>query len=138
MAPLHVANAALEDTTDPQWRAYFTLCVNCYADLFGAFRVAEGIVRSLLSIALRKGAMSGAEAQGFMQRVYAKGLSHEMVGKANTATFVVDLKLAMTDRPAAKLEILAELFDNLSLFDEFIDANPPEIGTGVSMPVDSV
>jgi len=37
---LHIANGAVRDTRDPQWRAYFLLCVTCYTDLYGAFRVA--------------------------------------------------------------------------------------------------
>ncbi|KAB5518105.1 hypothetical protein GE09DRAFT_915955, partial [Coniochaeta sp. 2T2.1] len=53
-ALLYVANAALEDAEDSQWRSYFNLCLTSYAELFGTFRMAEGIVRSLLYIALRK------------------------------------------------------------------------------------
>lgn len=124
MALLYVANAALEDVNDPQWRAYFNLCVTSYADLFGTFRVPEGIVRSLLSIALRKGMISGEEAQGALERVTAKkGRSYPVV-KPTSSGFVVDLNLAVTDREGAQLEPLNELFDILRLFNEFID---PEV-----------
>jgi hypothetical protein len=125
MALLHVANAALQDTTDPQSKAYFRLCVNCYGDLFMAFRVAEGIVRSLLSIALRKGAMTGAEAQALLQRVRGNGPRYQNL-KTITATFVVDLNLAVTDREGAQVESLADMFDNLRLFDEFIYTDESE------------
>ncbi len=123
MALLYVANAALEDVNDPQWRAYFNLCLTSYADLFGSFRVAEGIVRSLLSIALRKGMMSGEEVQAALQRVNAKGRRYP-VAKPTTSGFVVDLNLAVTDRERAQLEPLNELFDTMRLFNEFID---PEV-----------
>ncbi|KAH8904140.1 hypothetical protein BR93DRAFT_169665 [Coniochaeta sp. PMI_546] len=124
MALLYVANAALEDINDTQWRAYFNLCVTSYADLFGTFRVPEGIVRSLLSIALRKGMMSGEEAQGALERVAAKKGRPYPVVKPTSSGFVVDLNLAVTDREGAQLEPLNELFDSLRLFNEFID---PEV-----------
>ena len=134
MALLYVANAALEDMDDPQWRSYFTLCLNCYADLFGTFRVAGGIVRSLLSIALRKGMMDGSEAQTLLQRVNDKSGDYETL-KSISSGFVVDLNLAVTDRNAAQLEPLAELFDNLRLFHEFIDTEVPDAPGGIDSPL---
>lgn len=124
MALLDVANAALEDTSDAQWRAYFGLCVNCYADLFGAFPVAEGIVRSLLSMGLRDSTISAPEAQSFLHRVRSRGL-HPSYLNPTTSTMVVDLKLATTDRNAAQLKAMADMFDSLTLFDQFIH-NPEE------------
>ncbi|OIW25547.1 hypothetical protein CONLIGDRAFT_621354 [Coniochaeta ligniaria NRRL 30616] len=124
MALLYVANAALEDINDPQWRAYFNLCLTSYGELFGSFRVAEGIVRSLLSIALRKGMMSGEEVQAALQRVNARKGRRDPVVKPTTSGFVVDLNLAVTDREGAQLEPLNELFDTMRLFNEFID---PEV-----------
>lgn len=135
MALLYVANAALEDISDPHWRAYFTLCLNCYADLFGTFRVAGGIVRSLLSMALRKGMMNGGEAQALLQRVSNKGRDYEIL-TATSSGFVVDLNLAVTDRNAAQLEPLTELFDSLRLFHEFIHAEVPDGPLGGADPPD--
>jgi hypothetical protein len=118
VALLHVANAVLHDTRDSQWRAYFNLCVDSYADLFGAFRVAEGIVRGLLSVALRQGIVSGVEAQAYLSRVHANGVHHTSLENIS-ASFVVDLKLAVMDHDAAQLDTLAKNFDDLALFDEF-------------------
>lgn len=123
MALLYVANAALEDISDPQWRAYFNLCVTSYGDLFGSFRVVERIVRGLLSIALRKGIMSGAEASSVLERVSAKKNRPSPAVNATGSGLVVDLNLAITDRDGAQLAPLDELFDTLSLFNDFIDAD---------------
>ncbi|KAB5528009.1 hypothetical protein GE09DRAFT_975620 [Coniochaeta sp. 2T2.1] len=122
MALLYVANAALEDVNDPQWRPYFNLCVTSYGDLFGTFRVAEGIVRSLFYIALRKNMMTLPEVHAALQRLASKkGAS---APSPTTSGFVVDLNLAVTDREGAQLEPLNELFDDLRLFNEFMDIGP--------------
>lgn len=133
VALLCVANAVLQDTQDPQWRPYFMLCVNSYSDLFGAFRVAEGIIRDLLSIAVAQGSMGGAEARALAQSVQARGIHHTDIGRISTS-FVVDLELAMTDRDAAQLKILSENFDDLTLFDEFLAADPIEVGKSLQLP----
>lgn len=131
MALLYVANAALEDAKDPQWRAYFNLCLTSYAELFGSFCVTEGIVRSLLSIALRKSMMSGEEVQAALHRLKTKRSRRHPVLKPTSSGFVVDLDLAVTDREGAQLEPLNELFDTMRLFNEFIDpevTEPPSAG----------
>lgn len=128
MALLYVANAALEDARDPQWRAYFNLCLTSYAELFGSFSVTEGIVRSLLSIALRKSMMSGEEVQAALHRLKTKiGRRRHPVLKPTSSGFVVDLDLAVTDREGAQLEPLNELFDTMRLFNEFIDPDVSEM-----------
>jgi plasmid stability protein len=122
MAPLYVANAALHNTHDPRWREYFMICVDSYADLLGAFRVAAGIVKSLLAIAIRHGAMSAAEARIILNQVLTKGTHHADVDDI-TAAFVVDLDLAVTQPFAARLKALAGKFDDITLFDEFTTAS---------------
>ncbi|PWI64680.1 hypothetical protein PCL_08689 [Purpureocillium lilacinum] len=120
VALLHVANAVMQDTKDPQWRAYFMLCMNSYADLCGAFRVVEGIVTSLLSIALRLRITNASEARALVARVHAKG-GHDTDTQRITASFVIDLDLAVTDRQGAQLESLYQSFDDLTLFQEFTE-----------------
>jgi hypothetical protein len=143
MALLYVANAALEDISDPQWRAYFNLCVTSYGDLFGSFHVVEGIVRSLLSIALRKGMMSGTEASSILARATAKKSRTYPVVKLKSSGFVVDLNLAVTDRDGAQLAPLDELFDTLCLFNDFINTDvtpesPDVAGADSDVVVDGV
>jgi hypothetical protein len=140
MALLYVANAALEDVSDPQWRAYFNLCVTSYGELYGNFRVAEGIIRSLLTIALCKGMMGGAEAVAILERVMApKSRVALPVAKLGSGAggFVVDLNLAMTDRDGAQLVPLDELFDTLCLFNDFIETeatDEPLVSMGGAVP----
>jgi len=130
MALLHVANAALHNTSDPRWREYFMICVDSYAELLGAFRVAAGIVKSLLAIAIRRSAISVVDARTILNQVLTKRTHHANVNDI-TATFVVDLDLAVTQPFAARLEALAGRFDEVTLFEDFITASvSPEMPDG--------
>ncbi|KAK7985506.1 hypothetical protein PG996_005254 [Apiospora saccharicola] len=121
VALLYVGNAALEDSRDPQWRQYLDICVGGYADLYGAFRVAGGIAKSLLSLAVYRGLITMVEAQALLSSVHANGTHHISVEHITT-TFVVDLNTAVSDRGAALLEQLADNFDGLAIFEEFTSA----------------
>ncbi len=122
-ALLHVANAVLQDTADPEWHDYFTFCLDSYADLFCGFRVAVGIVKSLLNIALRLNVMKMVEAQELISRVRDKGRHHTQLNSIS-ASFVVDLNLAVTDHEAAQLVSLGENFDDITLFHELLEMEP--------------
>ncbi|KAK7993912.1 hypothetical protein PG989_007293 [Apiospora arundinis] len=121
VALLYVGNAVLQDSSDPQWRQYLDLCVSGYADLYCGFRVAGGIAKSLLALAVRRGLITLAEAQALLSGVYAKGAHHTLAERINT-TFVVDLSTAVSHRDASVLERLADTFDALAIFEEFTSA----------------
>ncbi|KAK8002338.1 hypothetical protein PG989_002057 [Apiospora arundinis] len=121
VALLYVGNAVLQDSSDPQWRQYLDLCVSGYADLYCGFRVAGGIAKSLLALAVRRGLITLAEAQALLSGVYAKGAHHTLAERINT-TFVVDLSTAVSHRDASVLERLADTFDALATFEEFTSA----------------
>jgi hypothetical protein len=123
---LHIANGVLRDTEDPQWRAYFLFCVNCYVDLYGAFRVAGGIIKSLLSIALRLRVITASEARSMMVRANENG-THHSNSTAISASFIVDLCLANADHESAQLMSLNSAFDDLALFGEFTEIEPEKI-----------
>lgn len=118
VALMHVGNAALQCIEDPEWRSYFILCLDGYGDLFGAFPVAGAIAKSLLSMALRLSAITSSEARNLMARISEKGTHHPYTDQTS-ASFVVDLDLAVTDRAAAELAKLNNAFDDLVIFQEF-------------------
>ncbi|KAJ6439386.1 Nitrogen assimilation transcription factor nirA [Purpureocillium lavendulum] len=123
VALLHVANAAMQDTEDPQWRGYFMLCLEGYADLFGAFPVAGAIAKSLLSMALRLDVITSSEARFLISRIYEKGAQRSHAEQIS-ASFVVDLNLAVTDPEAPQLANLNDAFDDLVMFQEFTQLEP--------------
>ena len=123
VALLHVANAVLRDTSDPEWHRYLTLSLDGYADLFRAFPVAIAIVKSLLNVGMRLSVMEMAEAQEWINRVRNKGRHHTRLDNIS-ASFVVDLNLAATDEKAAQLATLGSNFDDVSLFHELLHLEP--------------
>src|SRR4051812_22413124 len=116
IALLQVANAVLHDTEDPEWRTYLELCLDGYADLYYSFRVAGAIPRALLSIGLSQGVVSAVEAKALLNAVLLRA-THRIENVS--ATFIVDLDLAVAHRSAAQLETLTKNFDELTLFEEF-------------------
>ncbi|KAM0277777.1 hypothetical protein ACHAQH_005570 [Verticillium albo-atrum] len=122
-ALIYVANAVLKDTGDPEWRFYFLHCVYGYETLRKSYRLAEAIGRALLSMTLRNGDISGLEARTILQQLKQRGLDHPS-GDIR-ATFMGDLELALTNPGEAKVENLAGQFEDVALFQEFIDMGGP-------------
>ncbi|KAH6871684.1 hypothetical protein B0T10DRAFT_417034, partial [Thelonectria olida] len=116
-ALIHVANAILGDTKDPTWRFYLLFCIRCYGHLRQAYRFAEAIGRSLLSMTLQQGDLSASEARHLMQQFEENWLSSS--SEDIRATFMADLNLAMTDPEEATVERLADRFEDIALFREF-------------------
>jgi hypothetical protein len=121
IALLQVANSALNDTSDPEWRFYFTICIRGYQKLLGAYRFAEPIARGLLSMALRNGALTSLEAYSLHEEVLEAGRHHEQL-KRIQSKWKVDLNLAITDSKAAQADTLADQFEQLAIFNEFTNS----------------
>ena len=117
-----MANAALRDTRDPEWRFYFLLCVHSYQRLLPCFRLAEAVVQGLLAIALSAGALSSAEAQLINSELREKGRrARRRTERQRGAGFVLDLDLALTDWDAAQVDRLRDKFEDIVLFNDFTD-----------------
>ena len=119
-ALLYVANAMLRNRelgVDPEWETWLQMCLSGYKDLSRCFKVAETIYRSLLSMAMRNGVMTAAEAQDAIEQLGVALNNPKMIEEPTS--MIVDLDLAMTDPLAARAGTLAEQFKDLALFDEF-------------------
>lgn len=116
-ALIHIANAILGDTKDPAWRFYLFFCVESYGELRRAFRFAETIGRSILSMALQQGDLSTDEARRLMVQFEENRLTSP--SEDIRATFMADLNLAMTDPEEASVESLSGRFEDIALFREF-------------------
>ncbi|KAF4440587.1 Nitrogen assimilation transcription factor nit-4 [Fusarium acutatum] len=119
-ALIHIANAILGDTKDPAWRFYLFFCVESYGELRQAFRFAETIGRSILSMALQQGDLSADEARRLMVKFEENRLTSP--SEDIRATFMADLNLAMTDPEEASVESLSDKFEDIALFREFTNA----------------
>ncbi|CAJ2502350.1 Uu.00g097440.m01.CDS01 [Anthostomella pinea] len=120
---IYLANAMLHNTKDPEWRLYFLLCIYGYESLSRPYRVSEVIVQGLLSMTLRDTNMSVDDARQIMAELKENRLDNvkKDMEEQVRATFMGDLDLAFTDPEQAKVETLAGEFDNLALFQDFIN-----------------
>ncbi|RYP17053.1 hypothetical protein DL765_004752 [Monosporascus sp. GIB2] len=126
---MYLTNAILQDTSDPEWRLYFLLCIYGYESLSRPYRVSEVIAQGLLSMTLRDTNMSASEARKIMEDLHECGLDHvkKNMEEEVRATFVLDQTLALSDSAGATVENMAEAFDSFAIFQDFLDQNKMEI-----------
>ncbi|KAK8102802.1 hypothetical protein PG984_015948 [Apiospora sp. TS-2023a] len=124
-ALMYVANAVLV-SKDADWRVYFLLCIYGYESLNRPFRVSEAIGTSLLTMTLRNSDITIGEARGLLMELKERGLAQLQSEGTIRATFMGDLELAMSDPEAARVENLANSFEDMVLFREFVNEGPVE------------
>lgn len=88
-----------------------------YEGLRKSYRIAEVISRGLLTMTLRDGDISGHEALRLLRQI--KDVDGSYASGDVRATFIIDLDLAMTDPEAARVENLADRFEDNALSREF-------------------
>ncbi|KAL1603916.1 hypothetical protein SLS60_005508 [Paraconiothyrium brasiliense] len=125
-ALLYVFNTIVKDRSDPYWRFYFWLCIHCYSQLFICYPVVEGVVQSLLAIAVKYGAISRKDATRVMQEGFYKDdagrRARSRRGRPEEkykGSYKFDLDLAVRDRDASDVSALIARFEDMDMFDEF-------------------
>ncbi|KAK2052835.1 hypothetical protein LY76DRAFT_620334 [Colletotrichum caudatum] len=117
-ALLYLANAMLTEAKvpghAPDWLFYLRLCMACYQKLYTSFRLAKGIMLSLLSMALEKSAMDIPQTRAMWRDLELWG-KHHLIPDQVPVYWVADLDLAMTDPSAAQVENLVQRFWELQL-----------------------
>ena len=122
-ALIYVANAVFNSNKDEDWYSYLLLCLYGYQRLSRSWRLAEAISKGLLSMALRNGDISSASARRIL--LHFENRSPDRIAGGIRATFMVDLRRALSEPSSSTVEYLADqLEDNLmlreytTLFDE--------------------
>ena len=113
-----MANAVLRDTADPEWRFYFLLCINGYIKHLPSYAANDSLVKGVLALALRLGALADSEAALLMQELHDKTHAHALA-EPRRGGYIVDLNLGLTDRAAADVDFLASKIEEVSVFNEF-------------------
>ena len=129
-ALLYLSNAMLREATmsppktqrgdKSEWRFYLSLCLARYVALYASYRVTATIARGLLSMAMRDSVLNVSEVSAINRRLEEVGRNYPMAEDPK-ASFILDLDLAVTDPGAAQVDTLAEKFEEMSLFNEFIN-----------------
>lgn len=113
----------LKAIEDPDRRLYLLLCIYGYEALSRPYRISEVIVQSLLSMTMRETDMPGTEAQKIINELREGRLDavKENFEEKIRATFMVDMEMAFDHPEEAKVENLAAEFDDLALFQDFLN-----------------
>lgn len=116
-ALIYVANAILNDNRDSNWYADLLVCLYGYEKLGRSWRVAIGVAKSLLSLAMRKGILSSRTARSILHDLQNRDLGR--IPEEIRATFMADLSLAISDPASATVERLADQFDTHAFMKEY-------------------
>ena len=120
-ALIYVANALFDsdkddNDKDKDWYSYLLLCLYGYQGLSRSWRVAEGISKGLLSMALRNGDISSTAARRIL--LDFENRSPDRIAGGIRAPFMLDLHGALSKPSSSTAEYLAEQFeDNVMLRD---------------------
>lgn len=123
---LFIGNAVVRNPLGTSWRFNFTLCMYGYADLAGAFKVADGFLRAILYMAVHQKIIMPAEARGIIARLPQadvldpKGATTSM--PRMRSGHVADLELALNDDSTSHVAELAEKLDDALMFDDFVES----------------
>lgn len=108
---MSVANAVLKNSSDPNWRFYFMLCIFCYRDLAPCFPISEQIAQGFLAIAVESGLVTSAEATLYLDEFNVK--AHKGVEDRSHGKFVLDLDLAVSDKDMAQIGAFVDKYDKI-------------------------
>uniref|UniRef100_L2FVL0 C6 transcription factor n=1 Tax=Colletotrichum fructicola (strain Nara gc5) TaxID=1213859 RepID=L2FVL0_COLFN len=121
-ALLYVANAASREPKQgidgSERRSDVRTCIVGYQKLQKCFRLPQAIIRGILSMVLREGLITSAEARAIIKDSEEKG-KHHPTSDPILAPFVIDLDLCLVDREAALADRLAAEFDEIAILNEF-------------------
>ncbi|KXL45058.1 MAG: hypothetical protein FE78DRAFT_148967, partial [Acidomyces sp. 'richmondensis'] len=121
---VYVAHAMLaRHETDKEWKFYFLACIYALQDLYISFRLFSAIIQGLLTMAVRDGCMTGHEARSIRKSLQERG-GHHQTDNAVKASFMIDMDLAIRNKiEDAKVEKLAEKFDEMVAFDDLVSTD---------------
>lgn len=115
---LYILNSILRSCPQVEAQFYFLLCMRGYQRLASCIPMAEGIVRSILSIAVREDVMLPADAKKLFAEINKETERLRVVGRKEFASaYPVDLALAAEDAHAGSLEELSRNFEAVTLVD---------------------
>lgn len=107
---------------DPDWHFYLLLCLASCQDMLLCFDLAAPLLRGLLTMGLRDGAMSASEARALVGKLESRARMQpaEVVAHGIVGDVLLDLGLALTAPEEAQIRNMSEMFDSLLAFEEFI------------------
>jgi hypothetical protein len=122
---MQTANAVIKDKTDPDRRFYFIVCIQSYSNMYTCFDVIEPLVQGLLAMGMTNGLIGLVEANRLILELQAKrpqlGPETRSAHRRVKGLFIVDRDLALRDKSAAMVDTMVDKFEEITLFNQFID-----------------
>lgn len=120
-------NSSIPSSSSPRQESqWFMLCIRCCADLYISYPIFSGLAQAFLAMALKREAISGADASALLARVKQRGAHHTAAEEAVVACFS-DQDLADTAPDQAGANKIGRAFEELSVFDEFTRGDDYEL-----------
>lgn len=102
-----------------QWNFYFRLCIGDLKRIAHSFVLTQEVLKGLLSMAVRDGALEASEAEGILDDVHqapsGRKRKSRLDGNTHDASLVLDLDLATTDREQATLSAITTDIHKLAI-----------------------
>ncbi|KJZ73988.1 hypothetical protein HIM_06656 [Hirsutella minnesotensis 3608] len=109
----------LKEPGSQDWRFYLTVFLRFCEDLYVGHPLYAELAQAALSIAMRHGLMTGAEARDRMTGFWQPRCHHQGSPiQTSISTLVVDFDMALTDVHASRISNVAREFQFLIMFDE--------------------
>jgi hypothetical protein len=118
-AAILVSNAVLRHTSEPTWRFWFLICMDYWKETAAKYPVMVQIAQACLSFAMKVGRITGMEARVCLNQIKLK-LPRRELEEIETAV-IFDFDQAISGTEGYRADELAKLFEELVMFDEFID-----------------
>lgn len=120
---LYLANAAIRttDSNKSMRLSDFRLALSFYERLYPRYACTIAIIKGLLYMAYSGGLLVATEANKAVQKITERGSNGTGHLQMPTGVgIVIDLDLAVSHRANALVDCLAQSFDDIAMFDEFI------------------
>lgn len=126
-ALIYVANAILDTEGDQNWHFYMLFCLCGYEQLSKSWRVGKAISKALLSIMIREGRITSDAARKILAKVESN--STDEIPEEIRATFMGDLRLALSWPGHATVEHLAGSFEENAAIHDYTNLFEGELGS---------
>lgn len=123
-ACLYIANAAVRNPSDPDWKFYYLLSMSGYLNLTAKYPFTRVLFTSLLSIAVSRGRMPITAAKRLHDQMVAVTSESDSDRVLANGKLVVDQKPAMNEVKSAHMNLLADELAFKMACNEFLEHGP--------------
>lgn len=120
-ACLYIANAAVRNTTDADWKLFFLLSLEGFMSLVAKYPFTRIMLASLLSMAVSSGQMPIAKAKELYDQMVAIATESDESRLVSNGRIIVDQHAAMAGGRAAHMGVLADDLTFKIACDDFLE-----------------